>query len=121
MQEWGVSCQIAAPALIPKTAGLKRKNDRIDARHIAEYYRSGLLTVIHVPSEDEEAVRDLLRCRFQIHADLKRVKNRTVGFLRRRGHVYREGKSLWTKGFIDWANRVKMKSKADQMTLAKSN
>jgi transposase len=39
-----------------------KENDRLDARHLAEYYRSGLLTLIHVPSEEEEAVRDLLRC-----------------------------------------------------------
>jgi hypothetical protein len=117
MREWGISCQIAAPSLIPKKAGLKRKNDRLDARHLAEYYQSGLLTLIHVPSEDEEAVRDLLRCRFQISADLKRAKNRTVGLLRRRGQVYPQGKSLWTKGFVDWANGVTMESKADQLTL----
>lgn len=65
----GVNCQIAAPSLIPKKAGLKRKNDRLDAQHLAEYYRSGLLTLIHVPLEDGEAVRDLLRSRAQVGAD----------------------------------------------------
>jgi transposase len=52
---------------------------------MAEYYRSGLLTFIHVPSEGEEAVRDLLRCRAVISKELKRSKSRVFGFLRRRG------------------------------------
>lgn len=117
MKEWGIHCQIAAPSLIPKKAGLKRKNDRLDAQHLAEYYRSGLLTLIHVPSEEEEAVRDLLRSRAQVGADLKRAKNRAVNFLRRRGHVYRLGKCLWTLEFLDWANAIKLESRADRMTL----
>lgn len=117
MQEWGIHCQIAAPSLIPKKAGLKRKNDRIDARHMAEYYRSGLLTFIHVPSEAEEAVRDLLRCRAVISKELKRSKSRVVGFLRRRGRVYRLEKSKWTLKFLDWVNSTKFETEADQMTL----
>jgi transposase len=117
MLEWGVHCQIAAPSLIPKKVGLKRKNDRIDARHMAEYYRSGLLSFIHVPSEAEEAVRDLLRCRATINKELKRSKCRVVGFLQRRGHVYRLGKSKWTLKFLDWVNSIKFESEADQMTL----
>jgi transposase len=71
----------------------------------------------HLPSEEEEAVRDLLRSRAQVGADLKRAKNRAVNFLRRRGHVYRLGKSLWTLEFLDWANAIKLESRADRMTL----
>ena len=49
--------------LIPRRAGDRIKTDRRDARQLAVLYRAGALTPIHVPSEDEEAVRDLLRCR----------------------------------------------------------
>ena len=52
----GYGCQVIAPSLIPKRAGVRIKTDRRDARKLAELARGGLLTVVRPPSEDEEAV-----------------------------------------------------------------
>ena len=117
MQEWGRNCQIAAPSLIPSIPGQKKKTDKLDARRLAEYYRAGLLKMIHVPSEEEEAVRDLLRCRATISKDLKRAKNRAIKFLRRRDFVFRDG-GLWTQKFWSWVRQVKLEYQADQESLA---
>src|SRR6185295_16591634 len=59
----GIACDVIAPALIPRRAGNRVKPDRRDAAQLDVLYRAGALTAIHVPSEDEESVRDLLRCR----------------------------------------------------------
>jgi len=59
----GIGCDVIAPALIPRRAGNRVKTDRRDAAQLAVLYRAGALTAIHVPTEAEEAVRDLLRCR----------------------------------------------------------
>jgi hypothetical protein len=59
----GVSCDVIAPALIPRRAGDRIKTDRRDATQFAILYRAGALTRIHIPAAQEEAVRDLLRCR----------------------------------------------------------
>ena len=59
----GVACELIAPALIPRRAGDRVKTDRRDAGQLAVLYRAGALTAIHIPSEQEEAARDLLRCR----------------------------------------------------------
>lgn len=67
-----VACEIIAPALIPRRAGDRVKTDRRDATHLAVLYRAGALTPIHIPTEQEEAARDLLRCREDIRADLLR-------------------------------------------------
>ena len=58
-----VSCQVIAPALIPRKPGERIKTDRRDARKLAELLRAGLLTEVHPPTPAEEAVRDLCRAR----------------------------------------------------------
>src|SRR4029453_10587488 len=63
LQGQGVRCEVIAPALIPRRVGNRVKTDRRDAAQLAVLYRAGALTPIHVPTESEEAVRDLLRCR----------------------------------------------------------
>ena len=77
----GISCDVIAPALIPRRAGDRIKTDRRDAIQLAILYRAGALTRIHVPTEQEEAVRDLLRCREDIRADLLRARHRLSKFL----------------------------------------
>ena len=39
------------------------KTDRRDARNLAELCGDGLLTEVHAPTPDQEAVRDLSRAR----------------------------------------------------------
>ena len=62
MQAWEIHCEIAASSLIPRKPGDKRKNDRLDARMLAEYYQAGLLTMVCVPSAEMEAARGVVRC-----------------------------------------------------------
>jgi transposase len=76
----GVTCEIIAPSLIPRRPGDRIKTDRRDARQLAVLYRAGALTPIHIPSELEEAIRDLLRCRETINADLLRARHRLSKF-----------------------------------------
>ena len=60
---WGHECEIVAPSLIPQRPGARRKHDRKDAEELARLYRAGELVTIRIPSEREERVRDLVRCR----------------------------------------------------------
>ena len=64
-----VPCEVIAPTLIPRRPGDRIKTDRRDAKQLAVLYRAGALTPIHIPTEAEEAARDLLvplrdRCSF---------------------------------------------------------
>jgi hypothetical protein len=63
MASWGFAREVIAPSLIPTKRGVQRKNDTRDATQLARLYRSGELTVVRVPTEAEERVRDLVRCR----------------------------------------------------------
>src|SRR5215203_1250769 len=81
----GVPCDVIAPALIPRRPGDRVKTDRRDAGQLAILYRADALTAIHIPTEIEEAVRDLLRCREDIRIDLLRARHRLSKFLLRHG------------------------------------
>ncbi len=103
---WGYACEVIAPSLIPQRPGHQRKHDRYDARQLARLYRAGELTVIHIPTEAEERVRDLVRCRAAFQRDLIRVRQRVIKFLRRRGYEYRRGKIHWTQAHRRWLGEL---------------
>lgn len=90
----GMVCEIVAPSLIPKKASDRVKTDRRDADQLARLYRAGELTAIHVPDQDDEAIRDLVRARFCAMTDQRQARNRLKGFLLRLGFRY-TGKSSW--------------------------
>jgi transposase len=98
----GLACDVIAPALIPRRAGDRVKTDRRDAHHLAVLYRAGALTAIHVPTEHDEAVRDLLRCREDIRGDLLRARHRLGKFLLRHGRRFTATKSHWSQRHHAW-------------------
>jgi transposase len=101
LTERSIPCDVIAPALIPRRAGDRIKTDRRDAGQLAILYRAGALTAIHIPTEQEEAARDLLRCREDIRADLLRARHRLSKFLLRHGRRFTETKA-WSKRHDAW-------------------
>ena len=97
-----IPCEVIAPALIPRRPGDRIKTDRRDAGHLAVLYRAGALTAIHIPTEQEEAARDLLRCREDIRADLLRARHRLSKFLLRHGRRFTATKQAWSKRHETW-------------------
>ena len=97
-----IPCDVIAPALIPRRPGDRVKTDRRDAAQLAILYRAGALTAIHIPTEQEEAARDLLRCREDIRADLLRARHRLSKFLLRHGRRFTATKKAWTKRHAAW-------------------
>jgi transposase len=97
-----IPCDVIAPALIPRRPGDRIKTDRRDAGHLAVLYRADALTAIHIPTEQEEAARDLLRCREDIRADLLRARHRLSKFLLRHGRRFTATKKAWSKRHATW-------------------
>ncbi|HET6230825.1 MAG TPA: IS110 family transposase [Longimicrobiaceae bacterium] len=118
MQSWGYSCEVIAPSLIPQRAGHRRKHDRYDARELARHLRSGELVRVRIPSEAEERVRDVVRCRERFQKEILMSRHEVTKFLARRGRVYREG-SRWTKKHWAWLRTVlkEMESVEDRLVL----
>lgn len=97
-----VPCEVIAPGVIPRRPGRRIKTDRRDARELAVLYRAGALTPIAVPTEDEEAVRDLLRCREDTVTDLTRARHRLSKFLLRHGQRFTGAKLAWGSRHREW-------------------
>jgi len=102
LEHKGIPCDVIAPALIPRRPGDRVKTDRRDAGQLAVLYRAGALTAIHIPTEQEEAARDLLRCREDIRADLLRARHRLSKFLLRHGRRFTGTKKAWSKRHAAW-------------------
>jgi len=96
----GVGCEVIAPALIPKAAADRVKTDRRDACRLARLHRAGELVAIRVPSEAEEAVRDLCRARADVVTDRTRTRHRLSKFLLRHDRVWRD--KQWTLAHERW-------------------
>lgn len=96
----GVSCEVIAPALVPRRPGVRIKTDRRDAANLCRFLRAGELTPIRVPTVEEEAVRDLVRLREDLKADILRARHRLSTFLLRHGRTY--SGHAWTKAHATW-------------------
>lgn len=105
MRDWGYPCDVIAPSLIPTKPGQQRKHDKYDAAQLARLYRAGELTTIRIPSEAEERVRDLVRCRETLQREVLASRHYILKFLARRGFVYREGTN-WSTTHYAWLRRL---------------
>lgn len=81
----GIACDVVAPGLVPVRPGDRVKTDPRDARKLARLHAGGLLEPIAVPSEQVEALRDLVRAREDARLDRMRDRHRTSKFLLRHG------------------------------------
>lgn len=109
-----IGCTIVAPSLIPIRPGSRVKTDRRDASKLAELFRAGLLTEVHPPSEADEALRDLFRCRDDTRGDLTRARHRMGKFLLRRNIIYRETKHHWGTRHLAWLRALSFEDRPSQ-------
>lgn len=111
----GIVCEVIAPSLIPVKPGEHIKTDRRDARKQVFLLKAGLLTEVHAPTPEQEAVRDLCRCREDLKEDLQRARHRLVKMLLRRGIIH-PGKA-WTKAHREWISEQRFENAFDQAVL----
>lgn len=98
---------VIAPSLVPQTPGDQIKTDRLDSKKLDLWYRAGLLTEVHIPDEQEEAIRDLLRARKYLTEQMKGIKCYILCVCRRMGLNYRESvgrqnAQYWTLAHQRW-------------------
>ena len=107
-----VSCEVVAPALIPRKPGDRIKTNRRDARKLVELGRAGLLTAVQPPTPEDEAVRDLARARDDAREDLQRCRHRLGKLLLRRGLHY--GGRNWTRAHRVWVDSIQWTHAAER-------
>ncbi len=115
LSDLGVDCVVVAPSLIPRRAGDRVKTDNRDAVTLARLLRAGDLTPVWVPEEADEALRDLVRARFDAKTDLLRAKHRLSKFLLRQGLQPAPGTKPWTTRFQTWLSQLRFLQAAAQV------
>jgi len=116
LTDLGVAAVVAAPGLIPRKPSDRLKTDRRDARTLALALRAGQLTAVHVPTKQDESVRDYLRMCEDMRDDLRKCKQRILHLLLRRGIRYEQG-GPWTVKHKDWLATLDLGSELDRQTL----
>jgi transposase len=112
--QMGHECAVVAPSMIPRRPGERIKTDRRDAASLARLHRLGDLTPVWVPGEEQEAIRDLVRCREDAKHAERRVRQRLNSFLLRHGRVH-SGRSRWTQAHFRWLEQQAFDHSAQQI------
>ena len=105
LRDWGDACEVIAPSLIPKRSGVHRKHDKRDAADLARLYRAGELVPVRIPSEADERVRDVVRCRETFQREILKSRHDILKFLATRGVVFREG-TTWCTPHLQWRQHL---------------
>jgi len=109
-----IPCEVIAPTTIPHRSGDKVKTDRLDAFRLARWHSHQEMSIVHPPTLEQEAVRDLCRCRISAKKDQTRARHRVAKFLTRHGHRYDDGKRAWTQQYYGWLQRQHFDQSATQ-------
>jgi transposase len=81
----GLPVEVVAPSKTPQRADRSAKSDRLDCVQLAEYSAARLLRPVAVPTEQQEADRQVLRLRDQTIRKVRRVKQQIKSLLLQHG------------------------------------
>jgi transposase len=98
-------CSVIAPSLIPRKPGERKKTDRRDAKKLLGLFMSDMLTEVCPPDEQQEAARELTRCREAAQENLKRIRHQLQKMLVRHGYVFIDGQH-WTQKHYRWLEAI---------------
>jgi transposase len=92
LKPYAVQLDMAHPAMMRAISAGKKKNDKIDARTIADMVRCDWLPVCYVAPPEMRELRRLLRYRSLVVREAVRMKNKIAGLLMEVGAPYNKEK-----------------------------
>ena len=96
LHEAQLCVEVIAPGKVPQPANRGNKSDRIDCRKLALYAEKDLLSAVAIPSEDEEASRQITRLREQVIKKIRRVKQQIKSLLLQYSIAEPAGLAKWS-------------------------
>jgi len=103
-----IDCDILAPTTMSKSTKNKViKNDRMDAKNIAENLSNGTYKKVYVPCDEDVEVKEYIRMLDDFKKQQKKIKQNINAFALRHDLRY-EGKSRWIPSHIKWLKQVKV-------------
>ena len=98
-----VKCIILAPTTMSKPTGRKKvKTDKRDAALIARCLAHHDYSPVHIPTEQDEQVKEYIRMRQDHKLALKKIKQQILAFCLRHNYRYDTTKSHWTQAHLTW-------------------
>lgn len=75
LQALSTNCVVATPSMLPHSPEDRRKTDKRDARSLAKALRNGMSTACHIPTLQDESIRDYQRMAADTKDALSSAKN----------------------------------------------
>lgn len=107
LTKFEINCIILAPTTMMKSGRNTVKTDKRDAALIAKCLAYHTYRPVHIPSEQDEQIKEFIRMRDDHKLALKKVKQQILAFCLRQGYVYSATKKHWTIAHISWLNALK--------------
>jgi transposase len=120
LKEAGIDNIVVNAADVPTTNKEKRrKTDKIDSKKLAKELSVNNLEGIYIPSEKDEAIRNLSRLRTQLVKDQTRLKNRIKSLLYFSGVRIPKNDEIqhWSANFIKYLSELEFEHKEKKATL----
>ena len=104
----GFPVEVVAPSKTPRRPGPESKSDRLDCRKLAEYASKGMLRAVAIPTEQQEADRQVARLRAQCVKKVKRAKQQIKSLLLQHGIEEPKGLGHWSKASVEALKGLKL-------------
>ena len=108
LETHGVNCVILAPTTMGITNTSQIKNDKRDAGNIARCLAFHTYSEVHVPTAEDESVKEFIRMRDNQKKALKIIKQQILALVLRQGHRFELGKNHWTQKHLAWLRALDM-------------
>jgi transposase len=106
LQPFAAELQMGHPALMKAIAASKKKNDKLDARKIADMVRCDLLPACYVAPVEIRELRRMLRYRNLVVGQAVRLKNKMSGLLMEVGAEYNKQRLHGKQYFMELLDTV---------------
>ena len=101
-----VKCTILAPTTMKAEKGPRIKTDKRDAKLIAECLANNGYHAVHIPTKEDNAIKEYIRMRDDHLQLLKQTKQRTNALCIRFGYIYDGTK--WTAPHLRWLQQLQL-------------
>jgi transposase len=108
LEQASLPVAVIAPSKTLRPAAVDSKSDRLDCRKLAEFASKDLLVEVAIPTEQEEADRQVVRLRNQLRSKLVRIKQQIKSFLLQHSIPYPIGLDRWTLKSVAKLKRLKL-------------
>lgn len=109
--EYGATCIVTPPSLVPMEYGNKVKTDRRDSKKLAYLLQKDLLKDVYVPTEEERSYRQVFRQRRQLIEDRVKIQHRIKSTLLFFGIEIPEQTGPFSRGYMDRLRKIRFSNR----------